>query len=433
MKRIAWLLLPIACFALILCACAPLLAQSTPTPDRVTSNQYTLPPDKLTKSEALYTTRIVVNVIDTLWGFVVLFGLLKLGAAARLSDWADSLTSRRWLRTVLVAAPILFLIAVLAIPIGIYSHHVSLQYGLSVQHWGSWFWDWTKGELISLAMGTVGAIIFYAIVRGSPKRWWLYSWLIAVPVMLFLVFLAPVVLDPVFNKFEPLEKTNPALVQQIERVTARAGLEIPPDRMFEMKASEKVTTYNAYVTGFGATKRVVVWDNTERDLTTPETLFVFGHEMGHYVLQHIWKGMAFAAGLMFVVLWLGSKIMRDIAVRWGEDVGIQSLADPSSLPLFLLVFSLLGFFAQPAASGFSRFIEHQADIYGLEVTHGLFPNSSETAAISFQKLGEKSLSYPYPNRLLVFWMYDHPPISERLPFALAYRPWDHGQLNKYVK
>ena len=115
-------------------------------------------------------------------------------------------------------------------------------------------------------------------------------------VIIFVIFISPIVIDPLFNKFEPLDQTNPQLVTAIQQVTHRGGMDIPRDRMFLMKASEKVTTLNAYVTGFGPSKRVVVWDTTIQHASTPETLFVFGHEMGHYVLNHIVIGIAGGGG-----------------------------------------------------------------------------------------------------------------------------------------
>ena len=123
------------------------------------------------------------------------------------------------------------------------------------------------------------------MLRRSPRRWWFYFWLATIPSVVFFIFIAPVWIEPLFNKFEPLTDHHADLVAQIERVVQRAGMQIPPQRMFEMKASEKTTELNAYVTGFGATKRVVVWDTTMEHMTTPQTLFVFGHEMGHYVLR----------------------------------------------------------------------------------------------------------------------------------------------------
>jgi STE24 endopeptidase len=398
-----------------------------------TVTHYSLPPEKLAKAKALYTTSNVLMIAGMVWSFLVLLAILGWKIGPRYRNWAESVSRFRFVQAWIYVPLLLLTLAVLQLPLDMYGHHVSVAYGLSVQHWGSWFGDWAKGQLILYVIGALVLWLMYVIIRVSPKRSWFYFWLVFLPIMLFLVYISPAVIDPMFNKFEPLAKTDPALVQQIERVTRRAGMEIPPDRMFEMKASEKVTDYNAYVTGFGSTKRVVVWDNTARDLTIPETLFVFGHEMGHYVLNHIWKGLAFTAVLSFFLFYLVYSIVTRLIERWGESLQIRRLDDWASLPLILLVGGVISFFAMPASSGFSRHIEHQADIYGLEVTHGLVPNSTKAAAATFQKLGEKSLDYPYPNPMLVFWTYSHPDIASRLQFALEYRPWDTGQPMKYVK
>ena len=203
--------------------------------------------------------------------------------------------------------------------------------------------------------------------------------------------------------------------------------------MFEMIASEKVTTYNAYVSGIGASKRVVVWDNTARELTIPQTLFVFGHEMGHYVLGHIWKRLAFLSVALLLVFWLAYRTIGWVLARWGERWAVRAVTDWASLPALLLVVSVFTFVVQPGILVFIRYQEHQADVYGLEVIHGLVPDSSQMAAQAFQKLGEKAFSYPAPNRFLVFWTYDHPDIASRVRFALAYRPWDRGEPNELVK
>lgn len=395
--------------------------------------QYSLTPDKLAKAKALYTTRIVLEVVGTIWGFVVLIAFLYWRVGPRFRTVAETITRRRFLQAWIYVPLLLLALSVLNLPLEIYGHKLSLSYGLSVQRWGSWFGDWVKSQLVMYIIASLVLWLLYRIVQASPQRSWFYFWLAFLPISLFLVFIAPSVIDPLFNKFEPLEKTQPELVQQIERVTQRGGMNIPPTRMFEMKASEKVTTYNAYVTGFGSTKRVVVWDNTARELTIPETLFVFGHEMGHYVLNHIWKGMAFMAVLTFFLFYLVYSMVSKIIERWGESLRIRSLDDWASLPLIFLVGGVIGFFSTPASAGFSRYIEHQADIYGLEVTHGLTLNSSQVAASSFQKLGEKSLDHPYPNPLLVWWTYDHPDIASRVQFALHYRPWDAGERTNFVK
>ena len=364
-------------------------AAETTAPQRNVT-EYSLPPDKLAKAEVLYETRTILYLIGLVFGIIVLWLLLKLRVAPAIRDLAEHASKNSLIQTVIFVPLLTILIAIISLPIDIYEHHISRAYGLSVQAWGSWMGDWLKGQGVSLVLTVPMVLVLFLIIRKSPQRWWFYFWLLSVPFLVLLVFVAPVILDPIFNKFEPLERTQPQLVSAIEVVTQRGGLNIPRDRMFEMEASEKVTTYNAYVTGIGATKRVVVWDNTARDMTIPETLFVFGHEMGHYVLNHIYKGLAFFSALMFVGFWLGRKMVLAMLKRWGENWRIRGITDLAALPVLMLALALLTLVAEPIGNAFSRYQEHQADIYGLEVTHGLFPNNREVAASAFQKLGEKS-------------------------------------------
>jgi Zn-dependent protease with chaperone function len=277
------------------------------------------------------------------------------------------------------------------------------------------------------------AWVIATLIRVSPRRWWLYSWAIIFVLVVFIVAIAPVVIDPLFNKFEPLDKSNPQLVDAIEKVTQRGGLEIPRDRMFLMKASEKVTTLNAYVTGFGPSKRVVVWDTTIKNATTPETLFVYGHEMGHYVLNHILIGLSAAAVGLFIGFYLLYRIANWVFPRFQQRWHMHEPWDWTALVMLLLIFSIMSTLSAPIGNGFSRQLEHNADIYGLEVTHGINPNSQEAAAHAFQVLGELALSYPYPSKAVVFWYADHPPIPDRVPFAHNYDPWSKGEQPKYVK
>lgn len=402
-------------------------------PQQLNVTEYRLPPDKLAKAEALYKTRTILYLIGLVFGILVLWILLKLRVGPGIRDLAERASKNSFIQTVIFVPLLMLLIAIISLPIDIYEHHISRAYGLSVQAWGSWAGDWLKGEGVSLVLTVPMVFVLFLIIRKSPQRWWCYFWLLSVPFLVLLIFVAPVILDPIFNKFEPLEKSQPQLVSAIEKVTQRGGLNIPRDRMFEMEASEKVTTYNAYVTGIGATKRVVVWDNTARDMTIPETLFVFGHEMGHYVLNHIYKGLAFFSALMFVGFWLGRKVVLAMLKRWGENWRIRGITDLAALPVLMLALALLTLVAEPIGNAFSRYQENQADIYGLEVTHGLFPNNREVAASAFQKLGEKSYDYPAPNPLLVFWSYSHPSIAERIRFSLEYDPWHSAGGPKYVK
>jgi Zn-dependent protease with chaperone function len=271
------------------------------------------------------------------------------------------------------------------------------------------------------------------VIRSSPRRWWFYFWLISLPIAVLLVFLQPLVVDPMFHKFEPLSVKDPALTASLEQMVQRAGQTIPPERMFWMGAGEKTTGLNAYVTGLGASKRIVVWDTTIAKMTTPQIVFVSGHEMGHYVLNHIWKGLAFAAVMLFVLFYLGYRTIGWVLARWGGRWGIRGLNDWASFPALLLLLSIFGFIAGPINSAFSRHIEHQADQYGLEVTHGLTPDSGQTAAQSFQVLGEVDLSDPEPDPVDVFLFYSHPPIPDRIIYSLTYNPWANGGTGEFVK
>jgi STE24 endopeptidase len=397
------------------------------------TTQYMLPPDKLAKSKALYELRGKLRIIDTAYSLIVLLAILSLGVAAKYRDWAERVSKHRFVQALIFVPLFIFTLTVLGLPLDAYQQHISREYGLSVQGWGSWFGDVLKGEAISLIVGTLLIWLFNLLIRKSPRGWWFYSWLIVMPIIIFFVFISPIIIDPLFNKFEPLDKSNPQLVDAIQKVTQRGGLEIPRDRMFLMKASEKVTTLNAYVTGFGPSKRVVVWDTTIQHASTPETLFVFGHEMGHYVLNHIVIGISGA----FIGLFIGFYLLYVIAnwafARFQQRWPMRELGDWAAVPMLLLIFSLMSTISQPIGSAFSRTLEHNADIYGLEVTHGINANSQEAAAHAFQVLGELSLSYPYPNKFVVFWYADHPPINERVPFAHSYDPWSKGEQPKYVK
>lgn len=394
---------------------------------------YTLPPDKLAKAVAYAAARNRLHFIDAAYGVILLVILLSLRVAPRFRDWAELMSRRRIVQAYVVAPLILIAVDVLSLPLSLYGHHLSLEYEQSVQGWGSWFWDWTKGEMIGVLLTGALLWILYAVIRCSPRRWWFYFWLAAFPIVLFFQFITPVLIEPLFFRFEPLQARQPALVAEIQRVVARGGLKIPADRMYEMNASEKLNSLNAYVAGIGASKRVVVWDTTIRKMTTPQILFVFGHEMGHYVLGHMWLLIASTCATLLIMLFLGFHAMHWALARWGGRWAIRGIDDWASLPVLLLAVAVFGFFAEPLQSSFSRMLEHQADVYGLEVVHGIVPDSQQAAAEAFQILGEVGLSDPNPSPFIKFWLYDHPPVSDRVRFSSEYDPWGKGEQPRYVK
>ena len=394
---------------------------------------YTLPPDKLAQAYALYRIDVSLYFLTTLYVFVVLWLMLRTHYGVRLRDLAERVSQFWLVRAAVVIALFFVTLELLELPFSLYRHHISLAYGLSVQQWSSWFGDWAKGLALTLVVGIILGWIFYGVLRRSPRRWWFYFWLITIPFLLFAIFIQPILIDPLFNKFEPLTDHHPELVEQIERVVHRAGMEIPPARMFEMKASEKTNELNAYVTGFGSSKRVVVWDTTMQHMSIPQTLFVFGHEMGHYVLGHLVKGFVIAVVSLFVFLYLTFRIANWLMRRNRNAWGIRDLSDFASAPMLLLVFYVLSFLSEPASNAISRHFEHEADIYGLEITHNLVADSGRNAAESFQILGERSLDYPYVGKFAELWLWSHPTIADREIFAQTYNPWAEGKQPKFVK
>ncbi len=429
-------------------ASAPAAAQQTPAagatstpasgvaaqpaaPPRITG--YTLPPDRDKKARALSKVRLRLYIVNLVYGLAVLLLLLRWKLAPKYRDAAEKVSPRRILQ-VLVFSPLLVLtIDALSLPTGVYENWIQRAYGLSVQGWGSWFWDWTKGELISVIVSTLLIWILYSVIRKSPGRWWFYFWLASLPIILVLAFLQPLVIDPMFHKFEPLQQKNPVLTAELEKMVQRAGQNIPRERMFWMGAAEKTTELNAYVTGFGASKRIVVWDTTIAKMTTPQIVFVAGHEMGHYVLHHIVKGLCFFAALLFITFYLGYRLIGWVLASWGRQWSIRGIDDWASLPALLLLVSLISVLVGPISNTFSRYQEHQADQYGLEVTHGLTPDSGQVAAQSFNILGDVDLSDPDPSPIRVFLLYDHPAIPDRIRFCLSYDPWSHGEQPEFVK
>jgi len=398
----------------------------------VQSQAYSLPPDKLQRAVEYAHSAYTLHFASELWAILILAAIVAFGLSAKFRNWAEAASPRRFIQAMVFIPLLLVTNDLLYLPANVYGQHLELKFDQSIQSWPSWFWDWTKTEFIALVCAVPLAWLLFAVIRRSPRRWWLYFWLATLPIIVTVMYLEPMVIEPMFYRFEPLQSTQPALVHQLETLVARGGLAIPPDRMFEMKASEKLNSLNAYVSGFGGSKRVVVWDTTLQKLTTPEILFVFGHEMGHYVLNHIRNSLLWLALLLLVLLFLGSHLVRWIIARRGSQWQIRDTADWAALPLMLLIVAILSPLSEPAVNGYSRWQEHQADVYGLEITHGIVPDSAAVAAHSFQVMGEIGLDEPNPNHFIEFWLFSHPSTADRLTFAETYNPWLTGRA-RYVK
>jgi STE24 endopeptidase len=403
------------------------------TQARSDTDRYTLSHERYEKAVAYSRAGYTLYFVSVFLSLALLLFVLWTGIAAKLRDFAIRRSDNRVVQGLVFIPLLLLIVDLLELPLSIYWHSLSLHYQQSVQPWGSWLLDWLKEEAIYTSLFVVLYEILFVVIRKSPRRWWFYFWLAALPILLFFFYITPWFISPLFNKFEPLSKDHPRLVVAIEQVASRAGLHIPPGRIFLMNASAKTTQINAYVTGVGPSKRIVVWDTTIEKTTQDETLFIVGHEIGHYVLGHVRRGVIFFATTLFAALYICYIGLNWMVRRWGSRWKIYGPQDWVALAVFLLMLQLLMFLASPVINGFSCWQEHQADVYGLEVIHGIVPNSSEVAAHAFQVLGESDLADPNPPPFITFWLFSHPPLAERLVFAHTYDPWSKGEAPMYVK
>jgi Zn-dependent protease with chaperone function len=394
---------------------------------------YTLSPADLAKAQHLSTIHTVLHFANEAWGFISLVLLLGFGIIGWMQKTAVKASSNRWMQCYIFLAFLLIANFLLTLPFDLYSQHVSRVYGLSVQGWASWFSDSGKASALTWILGGLILMLLFWIIRRFPRNWWLVAWGFSIPVVLLAIFVTPYVIDPLFNNFEPLQKTNPELVAQLEKVVSKGHMDIPPERMFLMKASAKVTTLNAYVTGFGGSKRVVVWDTSLQKGTPDEVLFIFGHESGHYVLNHIVYGIVFAVLGLLVTLFLGYYFVQWVIARFGPRWGIASQTEWGAFAVLLLAFSIFGLFSEPIQNSFSRMDEHAADVYGQEAIHGLIADPQTVAHDAFVVLGTNSFADPNPSQWFEFWTYSHPSIGRRAAFSKAYDPWAPGMEPKYFK
>jgi STE24 endopeptidase len=442
-----WLLAlcPLAIVAVLLAASASLrsAAQSVAPPPAPTptasaapappapQQAYTLPPDKLAKAIALGRIRNILDLAGSVWGIVFLWLLLVFRAWHGIERAAQVISRRRWVQGLVFFVAYIVITALAGAGIDAIGNHYERAYGISVQGWNSWLGDQAKALALTLLFAVPVLLLFNWMVRRY-RRYWLGIWIVTLPILVFGLLILPL-LVPLFYHQEPLEKNHAALVEKIETVVARTGIDIPPSRMYLIKASEKSTGINAFVAGMGPTKRYVMWDTATNQLPDDQVLFVFGHESGHYVLHHIPKELAGDAAGLFFVYWACAGFATWLVRRYGARWGAVDLASRTGFVVLLFAVSIAGFLTQPVGSAISRHFEHQADVYGQEAIHGIVADPQKTAVGAFNKLGESWLEDPNPNPLIEFWLYDHPSVEHRAEFAAHYDPWTNGGHGEFFK
>jgi Zn-dependent protease with chaperone function len=403
------LLLSLAAVAVATAVVVTIAAQPRPEPKKQDDERFEV---KVT-GEMLRHTRLVHTLyfVGVAYTTGVLLVILLTGLSRRMRDAAARVTKRPFVTSFLYLTMFAIAATILEFPLSYYSGFVvPHQFALTHQTFGAWLIDSLKELAITIVVGgLLGSLALWTL--RHMRRWWLAIWLGAIPVSIALVMLQPLVFDPLFNDFQPLR--DPRLRADLLALASRAGIE--GSDVYEVDRSKQTTTMNAYVNGIGPTTRIVMWDTLLAKMSHDEVLTVMGHEMGHYVMRHIWQGTAFGLAIGLPLIWLGHVVHDSGLARWGATWGVKGAGDPAEVPWLLLILTIGTFLVTPIGAAFSRHLEHQADVFSLDLTH-----KNEAFATAFIKLAEDSKWDPDPPKIIEWWMYSHPTIRERIAFALTY-------------
>jgi Zn-dependent protease with chaperone function len=383
-----------------------------------------VPPPSATAMQ-FYRSGNILWGVRVFWVMLVPAAFVFSGASARLRDFVLRRTQRRAVMVALFFILFATLLFLINLPLRFYLGFIRLHaYGLSNQSGSRWLADSLKEFSVNLAVGVVLVSVLYFFLRRCGRYWWIWVWLTAAPLMLLGVLFQPILYDPLFNDFGPMK--NRVLAKKIISLAERAG--IHESRVFEVDKSLDTKTLNAYVTGAFGSKRIVLWDTVIVRLDEDELLAVVAHEIGHYVLGHVWKGCACFLVLLAVGLWALSRLAPNLMARFKTRLGFDNLADVASLPLLLLLAHLLSLVLTPVGNIYSRHVEHEADRFALELTH-----LNRAGATGSVKLLRDNLAVPNPGSFYRIFRSTHPASGERIEFFNDYRPWETGAPLRYRK
>ncbi|HEY7856824.1 MAG TPA: M48 family metallopeptidase [Terriglobales bacterium] len=365
-----------------------------------------LSPYELARARQYFYGDLVGGVCSEIWLLASLALLFYSHASQRWQSWLERQRfPAGWRLNAAVFAAVLAAVLVAQFPFSLWiGFFREREFGFQHLPLAGWLAQWGESLLVTVAVGTAAGTLGYAALgrrNAAPKRWWLRLWAVAAVIAVIGVAIDPVVIEPLFNHFTPM--ANSVEAQRIGALAARAG--IPEARILEMDASQQSAHTNAFVTGILGSQRIIVYDTLLREQSPAEIDFVVAHEIGHYVLHHLWKGVAFTLaymlGLFALLGWLYG--------RWSGGVGVNS---PAGFPLLLLILVGAFYLSAPLPNGFSRWEEHQADVYGLHLT-----GDRAAATASFVREEHSDLIYPDPPEWIVWWFFNHPSQAQRLKYV----------------
>jgi STE24 endopeptidase len=371
----------------------------------------TMTPAARARSDAYFEGGYWLMLWDFIIGLLLAWALLGWRLSARMRDFAARLTCLSWAQTVLYAIQYFILTTLLTLPWAAYEGYVrERQYGMSNQGLGGWLGDQAKGLVITLIFGTLAAIAIYAVIRKLPKTWWLSGSAVAILFLIFQIAIGPTYLEPAFNKFYPLAESP--LKQRILSLARANG--IPVDQVYEFDASKQTTKMSAHVSGLAGSAQISLNDNLMNRASPEEVEAVLGHEMGHYVLNHVYEGVL-ALGVLVVI---GFAFMpwafRRVALKFGERWGFRDAGDVAGLPLLVALFSVYGFVLTPVFNTITRSMEAEADAFGLNAARQ--PDGAAQAALH---LAEYRKMQPGAVEEVIF--FDHPSGWNRIHRAMVWK------------
>jgi STE24 endopeptidase len=340
-------------------------------------------------------------------GLTLLLVLLLTGwthSIRRLADLSQSYTLAVFLYTLML----IIISKVLSLGLDYYGFRLEQSYKLSNQKFRDWLWDEVKGLMVSAVIAGLLVELLYFIIRQYPQHWWVLAWLGFLGVAVLIAQLAPVILFPIFYKFEPLKDEE--LKLRLTRLGERAGTRVRG--VYKWHLSEKSKKANAALTGLGNTRRIILADTLLDNYSADEIEAVLAHELGHHVHKHILKSMGVQAAVTFVGFWAANWALHYAIDRWHM---FDAISDFANLPLLVLIFTLLSFLLMPALNAFSRYNERQADRYAFESIASVEPFVS-----SMNKLAEQNLAERTPSRWVEWWFHSHPAIARRVAAAEAW-------------
>ncbi|OAS83946.1 MULTISPECIES: M48 family metallopeptidase [Metabacillus] len=360
---------------------------------------------ELLLSQEYSTIKNFLFFVTVPFEWFLLFVILITGISRKMQEWSN-VTSRFFsLQSAVYFFWLSLLISVISFPVELLGFRISKSYNITTQTFSAWMKDQLIDFWVNYALMTVIVIVLYWLIKRFEKRWWLYAWLLSIPFSMFLMFVQPVLIDPLYNDFYPLQ--NKELEEKILAIANEA--DIPAEHVYEVNMSEKTNALNAYVTGIGSNSRIVLWDTTLNRLSEEEILFIMAHEMGHYVMNHIYVGIAGYLFLSLFGLFIIHLLMKLMIKQFGSLLKINSIRELTAFPLFLILLGVLTFASSPLANTVARYQEKSADMYAIEMT-----NNNEAAISSFQELSRAGLSEVNPPALVKIFRYTHPTMFERI-------------------